>query len=128
MNQCAVDAISRSKIPDCFAGPMSLAMQDRRVLAAEVERLREELFAVVDEVAQGGGLTTSTPYAAGTPVPLERAPHEMVAERMKQHGRLREAAAAVVFALEGGDFDEILEPLRIAAVIKAPPANGRDDG
>lgn len=36
-------ALKRSQIPDCSSGPMSLAKEDRRVLAAEVERLRLEL-------------------------------------------------------------------------------------
>ena len=35
-------ALKRSRIPDCSSGPMSLAKEDRRVLADEVERLGAE--------------------------------------------------------------------------------------
>ena len=36
-------AMKRAQIPDHSAGPMSLAMEDRRVLAKEIERLRAEI-------------------------------------------------------------------------------------
>ncbi|KKM73029.1 hypothetical protein LCGC14_1414630 [marine sediment metagenome] len=35
-------ALKRAKIPDCSAGPMSRAQEDRRILAAEIERLKNE--------------------------------------------------------------------------------------
>ena len=40
-------ALKRSKIPDCSAGPMSRAQEDRRILAAEIERLRVSLENIV---------------------------------------------------------------------------------
>ena len=43
MNQKLQAAMKRSHVPDCSAGPMSLAMEDRRTLAKEIERLEAEL-------------------------------------------------------------------------------------
>ena len=36
-------ALGRSRVLDCSAGPMSLAQDDRRVLASEVARLRSTI-------------------------------------------------------------------------------------
>ena len=37
------EAIARANVPDCSAGPMSLAKQDRRTLAAYVKTLIKSL-------------------------------------------------------------------------------------
>lgn len=37
------ESLKRSKVPDCSSGPMSLAKEDRRILAAEVERLQKRV-------------------------------------------------------------------------------------
>ncbi len=47
MKQEATKAMARAGIPDHSAGPMSLAQADRRTLAAEVEKLREEMDMVL---------------------------------------------------------------------------------
>ncbi len=40
MKKDVKQAMARARIPDCSGGPMSLAMDDRRTLAAEIERLQ----------------------------------------------------------------------------------------
>ena len=55
MNQSVNDAMARSRVPDHSSGPMSLAKQDRRALADEVDRLQrlqEAAAAVVDAVSR----------------------------------------------------------------------------
>jgi len=46
MSEEVQKAMARAKIDDASSGPMSLAKQDRRVLAAEIKRLR----AVVEDL------------------------------------------------------------------------------
>ena len=44
-------AMKRASIPDCSAGPMSRAMEDRRILTAEIESLQAEVKGLRSEVA-----------------------------------------------------------------------------
>ncbi len=44
MNSKCKAAMKRASIPDCSAGPMSRAMEDRRILTAEIEQLNRTIL------------------------------------------------------------------------------------
>jgi len=52
-------------------------------LEGEVERLRDELCAVVDEAVQDGGIDEQTPNAVGQPVSTEPTPSDMVGNAIR---------------------------------------------
>ena len=65
-------------------------------LQGEVERMREEVEQVVNEVVIDGGITESTPNAVGQLVSTEPKPHQMVAEKIRQLKAERDEAVRML--------------------------------
>ncbi|MFA5573097.1 MAG: hypothetical protein WDA42_08310 [Candidatus Bathyarchaeia archaeon] len=73
---------------------------ERDELKTRIVELKDEMFAVVDEVCVVGGLHDSTPNSAGTPVPLEPKLHELVANAISNLQTERDTARSQLAKLK----------------------------